>query len=66
MVHLPFLCLGAAVTYQYECNSGHKNIWSNSRNVGQGKTARPYINILLIVYAFLTGLHFDQIKVFKH
>ena len=46
------------------CNSGHEEEWSSSQNIGTGREATPYINVLIIVYAFLTGLHFDQLKVY--
>ena len=59
-----FLCAGAAVTTKSVCNSGHEEEWSSSQNIGTGREATPYINVLIIVYAFLTGLHFDQLKVY--
>ena len=54
---------GAAVTAKMSCNVGHEEVWCSSRNVGSGREAMPHINVLLIVYAFMTGLHFDQLKV---
>ena len=54
---------GAAVTAKTTCNSGHEEVWNSSHNVGRGRESTPYINVLLITYAFMTGLHFDQLKV---
>ena len=45
------------------CNSGHRECWASSKTVGTGKEAVPIINLLIIVYTFLSGLHFDQLKV---
>ena len=42
---------------------GHEGTWSSSRNIGGGRESTPYINILLIAYSFMCGLHFDQLKV---
>ena len=54
---------GGAVTVKMTCNSGHKEEWSSSKKIGTGKWSMPYVNLLIIVYAFLSGLHFDQLKV---
>ena len=48
------------------CNSGHKESWASSRNVGQGKWTMPYMNLLIILYSFMTGLGFDKLKVGKN
>ena len=64
MIHFAiFIFIGAAVTVSLTCNSGHKESWASSTNVGSGKWTMPSVNLLLIVYTFLTGLHFDQLKV---
>ena len=54
---------GGAVTVKMTCNSGHKEEWSSSKKIGTGKWSMPYVNLLIIVYAFLSGIHFDQLKV---
>ena len=54
---------GAAVTVKMRCNKGHDETWASSKNVGVGRLSVPYVNILLIVYTFLTGLQFDRLKV---
>ena len=54
---------GAAVTVNMTCNSGHKETWASSSIVGRGKWSMPSINLLIIVYTFVTGLRFDQLKV---
>ena len=54
---------GAAVQVKMTCNSGHNESWASSYNVGSGRWSMPYVNILLIVYTFMAGLHFDQLKV---
>jgi len=55
---------GAAVTVNMTCNSGHKETWASSSIVGRGKWSMPSINLLIIVYTFVTGLRFDQLKAF--
>ena len=60
------IILGAAVTVKMTCNSGHKESWASSRNVGQGKWTMPYINLLIILYSFMTGLGFDKLKAGKN
>ena len=54
---------GAAVSAKIRCNEGHDEVWSSSHCIGSSRESVPYINVLLIVYLFLTGLHFDQLKV---
>ena len=54
---------GAAVTANMTCNSGHEEKWTSSSNVGEGSRSMPYVNVLLIVYTFMAGLHFDRLKV---
>ena len=54
---------GAAVNIKMTCNKGHQETWSNSKTVGKGKKSMPIINLLLIVYTFLSGLHFNQLQV---
>ena len=55
--------LGAAIHVKMTCNHGHNESWSNSKVVGKGNRSMPVINLLIIVYAFLSGLQFDQLKV---
>ena len=68
LYHILFdiIILGAAVNVKMTCNSGHKESWASSRNVGQGKWTMPYINLLIILYSFMTGLGFDKLKVGKN
>ena len=54
---------GAAVTVNMRCNSHHQETWCSSGRVGKGKWSLPRINLLLIVYSFMTGLQFDPLKV---
>ena len=54
---------GAAVSAKTRCNEGHEEEWESSHSIGNGRESVPYINVLLMVYLFLTGLHFDQLKV---
>ena len=58
-----FIIPGAAVNVKLRCNSGHDETWASSPSVGSGRWTMPYVNVLLILYTFLTGLHFDQLKV---
>ena len=54
---------GAAVTVKMRCNSHHTETWCSSGRVGTGKWTLPRINLLLVVYSFMTGLQFDPLKV---
>ena len=54
---------GAAVSAKMLCNSGYSETWESSSNVGIGRGSIPWINVQLIVYTFMTGLQFDQLKV---
>ena len=60
------LIAGAAVSVKMTCNSGHLENWSSSQMIGRGRSAMPKVNLLIIVYALLTGLHFEQLKVQSH
>ena len=55
--------LGAAVSVKMTCNSEHDETWHSSRTVGQGRWTMPLINLVMIVYCFMTGLQFDRVKV---
>ena len=55
--------LGAAVSVKMTCNSGHDESWHSSRTVGQGRWTMPLINLVMVVYCFMTGLQFDRVKV---
>ena len=57
--------LGAALSAKVTCNAGHEKPWCSSDSVGSGKKAVPLINIMLIVFAFMSGLPFDRLKVNK-
>ena len=46
------------------CNAGHSETWSNCSRVGEGKNSVPLINITMIYYIFVTGLHYDRMKEF--
>ena len=54
---------GGAVDIETKCNSGHCQTFSTSETVGSGKWKVPYINLLIIVYIFLSGLNFEKVKV---
>ena len=55
---------GAAVKVSMTCNDGHQEEWCSSATIGTGKRTLYLINISIIVYSFLSGLHFDQLKVY--
>ena len=55
---------GAAIKVTMVCNAGHEENWSSSADVGSGRESIPHVNIMLIFFLFVTGLHFDQIKAF--
>ena len=58
---------GAAISAKMKCNAGHEEVWYSSKSVGDGRGSMPYINILLAVHIFMTGLQFDKVKAFfKH
>ena len=54
---------GAALIVNLRCEKGHKNTWHSSEGVTSKGARVSYINILMVVYIFLTGLHFGTIKV---
>ena len=58
-IHLGYKggCLNVTAT----CDSHHQTKWSSSPSLGIGKYAVPIINILIGTYAFLTGLHVEQV-----
>ena len=51
------------MTVKYVCNSGHEGVWTNSETVGCGTSKMPMVNLLMIVYAFLTGMPWEKLKV---
>ena len=57
--------LGAAVSVKMTCNSGHDESWHSSRTVGQGRWTMPLINLVMIVYCFMTGLQFDRVSCWR-
>jgi len=55
---------GAAVSVKMTCNEGHREAWSSCNNVGEGKWSMPIVNLYIILYNFMTGMNFDQLKAF--
>ena len=53
---------GAALKVEMTCNDGHTEFWASSSDVGQGRECIPYINLKLIYFLFVTGLHYEKIK----
>ena len=54
---------GAAVNMTLLCNEGHTENWCSSRTIKAGRLTVPLINLSLLFYSFLGGLHWDQLKV---
>ena len=54
--------LGAAVKVKMTCNKGHQESWSNSKTVGKGNKSMAIVNLLIIVYTFLSGINFNQLQ----
>ena len=61
-IHNP-LFSGASVKVNMICNSGHRETWESSVDVGSGKWKMPNINLLLIFFTLMSGLQFDPLKV---
>ena len=57
------LCSGSAVSFKMRCNSNHSESLSNSDNIGTGRKSTPKLNLMLMVFIFLSGLQFDRLKV---
>ena len=54
---------GASVSMTLLCNEGHTENWCSSRTIKTGRLTVPLINLSLLFYSFLSGLHWDQLKV---
>ena len=54
---------GAAIRVAMTCNDGHETEWSSSNTIRTTGRRLYSINVSLIVYTLLSGIHFDQIKV---
>ena len=46
------------------CNDGHCERWCNSASIGIGRYKIYLINLSIIVYSFLSGLHWQQLQSF--
>lgn len=57
------IIVGACVDVKMTCNSGHIEFWQSCKKVGTGRQSMPYVNLIMIVFTFLCGLHFDKVKV---
>ena len=56
--------LGSAYTFEMQCNDGHSERWCNSASIGIGNYKLYLINLSIILYSFLCGLHWDQLQRF--
>ena len=56
---------GASLTAKVRCNSGHSFTWCSSDSIKTVKREIKEINLSLVVYTFLSGIHFQKIKVRK-
>ena len=63
LIFCTFLITGAAINVKMVCNDGHCENWCSSETVGSGRKMLYLINISMIVYSFLSGIHFEKIKV---
>ena len=55
---------GASVTAKITCNKGHSFSWCSSEPLKREKgLAVKEINLMLVVYTFLAGIHFRKIQV---
>ena len=60
------ICLGAAVTAKVTCNSGHETSWCSSDSIQTPRKAVKTVNLLLVLYTLLSGLHYQQLQVHKY
>ena len=55
---------GPTVKVGLTYSSGHQNTWYSSEGFRNSKGARVNtVNVMLLVYIFLSGLHFGTVKV---
>ena len=53
---------GAAIHVTQTCSEGHKGTWHSSDTISDKGRRTSVINIMLVVYIFLTGLHYGTFK----
>ena len=54
---------GAAVSAKMTCNAGHNNSWCSSESIHTQKQDMKKVNLLLVIYSFLSGVKFKQFEV---
>ena len=54
---------GAALHVRQTCADGHQNTWQSSEGISDKGRRVNVINIMLVAYIFLTGLHYGTFKV---
>ena len=59
-----FFILGSVFTFKIICNEGHHEEFCNSTSIGLGRYKLYLINLSIICYSFLCGLHWDQLHSF--
>ena len=57
------ICPGAALKISLICDDGHCEEWSSSESIKAGRWTVPLINLGIICYSFVCGLHWDQLQV---
>ena len=55
---------GSVFRFNIVCNNNHTEEWCNSSSFGIGRFKMYCINLSIICYSFLCGLHWDQVKTF--
>ena len=60
---LTYCLQGAAVVVRSTCNSGHEELWSSSSVIGNGRWKNHSLNLTLMIYAFFSGIHYNQLNV---
>ena len=54
---------GAAIYVKATCNKNHVFEWCSSASIKTPKKEVKEVNLMLVVFSFLSGLHFYQLEV---